>query len=150
MRLRKRKLKKQGFSEEEIEDALRKEEKEAEKILEDKDRTQKLIDAVLKLCDKLSRLPIVGEVFRDLPLVCWMISDYVHGNYREVPLATIITLTAALAYFFSPINLISNIIPVVGWLDDALVFKLAFEAARNDLEAYVEWRTVSAEYYRED
>ncbi len=99
-------LHKKGVSKEQVEGALDNERATAKDILRDEEKTQKLIDATMNICEKLSRLPVVGEVFRDVPLVCMMISDYVHGNYREVPLATIITLTAALAYFFSPVNLI--------------------------------------------
>lgn len=146
----KKKLREQGISEEDLEEALEREKKKAEKILRDKEKTQKLIDSVLKLCDKLSRLPVIGKVFRELPLACMMVSDYIHGEYREVPLATIITLTAAFAYFISPLNLIPNVVPVVGCLDDALVFRLALQAARNDLEAYIEWKMRQQEYSDEN
>lgn len=145
-----RKLRKFGIGRKQVEEAVNSGQGDARTILKDEEKTQKLIDATLKLCEKLSRLPLIGEVFRDLPLVCMMLSDYIHGNYREVPLATVITLTAVLVYFFSPINLIPNFIPVAGWLDDALAFKLALEAAKNDLEAYAEWKAEQAEYYGEN
>lgn len=141
-----KKLQEYGVSQKQLEDALQNEEKEAEKILEDETKVQKLIDMALKLCDKLSRLPVIGGVFEDLPLACMLISDYSHGNYRDVPLATIITLLAAIIYFFSPLNIIPNVIPVIGVLDDAVVWGLALQAARNDLQAYRIWKEMQSEY----
>ena len=133
-------LKKRGIDEEKLKGALGDKMKEAESILEDEEKTNKILDKALKLCDKLSRLPIVGSVFQDIPLACYMISDYVHKKYREIPLASIIMLTGAIMYVVSPLDLIPDTLPVLGWLDDAAVFKLAWEAVHNDLIAYAEWR----------
>ena len=108
--------------------------------MQDEEKTNKLIDKALKLCDKLSRLPIVGTVFQDLPLACYMISDYVHKEYTEVPLASIVMLTAAIVYVVSPIDLIPDVVPIIGQLDDAAVFGLAMNALHNDIMAYAEWR----------
>lgn len=138
-------LKDRGIDESRIEQALDGEKGKAEDVLKDEDKTEKLIDKALKLCEKLSRLPVIGLVFNDIPLVCMMISDYVHGNYREVPLATIITLTAAIGYCVSPIDLIPDVIPFFGQLDDAAVFGFALAAAHNDIEAYGVWKAEQLE-----
>lgn len=134
-----------GIGKKQIEQALEGEKGKAKDILKDETKAEKLIEKALKLCDKLSRLPIVGPVFNDIPLVCMMISDYVHGNYREVPLATIITLTAAIGYCVSPLDLIPDVIPFFGQLDDAAVFGFALAAAHNDIEAYGIWKAEQLE-----
>lgn len=85
---------------------------------------------------------MVGDVFSDVPLMCHMIADYVKGNHKDVPLASIITLTAAIIYLVSPINLIPDVVPVIGQLDDAGVIWLALQAVHNDLMSYSEWKTL--------
>lgn len=134
------KLRSLGIGKNKIEDELRRKEGEAEDVIKDKNKTEKIIEKALKVCEKLSCLPIIGPVFYDLPLACEMISDYVHGRYRDVPVATIITLTGAIIYLLLPTDLIIDSIPVIGQLDDAAVFGLAAKAAHNDLEAYACWK----------
>ena len=133
-------LEEKGINKGKVEDALNDKKEKAEEILHDEEKVNKLIDSVLKLCDRLSRIPVIGTVFTDVPLACMLISDYVKGNYKEVPIATVITLTAAVIYVVSPIDMIPDVIPFLGQLDDAAVIGIAFRAAHNDLIAYATWR----------
>lgn len=135
-------LEKRGIDEEKLANALEGKKSEAESILKDEEKTNKLIEKALGLCNKLSRLPIIGTVFQDIPLACYMIYDYVHKEYTEVPLASIVMLTAAILYVVSPFDLIPDVIPIIGQLDDAAVFGLAMTAVHNDIMAYEEWRTL--------
>ena len=114
----------------------------AEQIIKDKTKIKKLLDKAEKMCQKLSNLPVVGDIFSDVPLMCHMIADYVKGNYKDVPIASIITLTAAIIYLVSPVDLIPDPIPVLGLLDDAGVILLALQSVHNDLMSYSEWKTL--------
>lgn len=138
-------LKNRGIDSSNIEREVNNKKTEAEDILNDSEKTSKLLDQALNMCDKLSRLPRIGGLFNDIPWVCFMISDYVKGEYREVPLATIITLTAAIMYIVSPIDLIPDALPIVGYLDDAIALSLVLEAAQNDLQAYKVWKNLEQE-----
>lgn len=102
---------------------------------------KRLFDKALKLCDKLANLPLVGKYFADVPIFCNMVSDYKKGNYKEIPLATIITALAAIAYFVSPIDIVPDAIPLLGALDDATLIALVAEALSNDLHSYYRWKT---------
>lgn len=134
-------LEKEGVDESDIQGALDSEKVNASTIIDDPKEVNKLLNKALKLCDQLSRIPVIGNVFVDIPLVCFLISDYVKGEYREVPLASIITLTAAILYFVNPVDLIPDIVPGVGKLDDAAVISYALMAVHGDLEAYAVWRS---------
>lgn len=113
---------------------------EAENILKDKEKTQRLVERALNICDRLSNIPRVGILFEDLPVACMMVGDYISGNYKDVPLASIVTITVAMAYIVSPINLVSNTIPVIGTIDDAVVILWALSAVHNDINSYAEWK----------
>ena len=104
-----------------------------------------LYDIVIKLCNKLKNLPIAGTFFDDLPWAIALLDDWAHKKYREVPVATIITLSGALTYLVAPINLIPNFIPFIGNLDDNLVISLALRAAHNDIADYREWKQSNLE-----
>lgn len=45
-----------------------------------------------------------------------------NGSYREVPWNIIATIGGTLLYMLSPIDLILDVIPFIGYLDDAAVF----------------------------
>ena len=111
--------------------------KEAEKILNDASKAEEL---VRKINSKLNNIPIVSEYFADVPTLCLMLGDYVTGAYREVPFATMVGIVVALVYFLSPIDLIPDVLPVIGLTDDAAVIGFAVLAAHNDISSYKEWK----------
>jgi len=80
------------------------------------------------------------ELWDDLKYMILMITDYVNGSYREVPWKTIAALTGAVIYFIWPFDVIPDVIPIVGYADDAVVIGLALKIAREDLDAYKIWK----------
>ena len=65
-----------------------------------------------------------------------MIKDYFCGEYKEVPVGTIAAVIGTLLYVLSPVDLIPDIIPVVGYLDDAAVFAMCMKLTEYDLDKY--------------
>lgn len=104
-----------------------------------------LYDSVIKLCEKLKNLPIAGTFFDDLPWAIALLDDWGHKKYTEIPVATIISLSGALTYLVTPINLIPNFIPFIGQLDDIIVISLVLKAAHNDIADYREWKQSNLE-----
>ena len=83
---------------------------------------------------------ILSSMWGDLTLMFSLIKDYYAGNYTCVPWKVIASVTAALLYFISPIDVIPDFIPVIGYLDDLYVIKLAFDFSQEDLEKYRDWK----------
>ena len=123
-----------------VETALEKGKGEAVAVLQDEKKTDTLIKKAMKICEQLSRIPVVGDFFAEVPLACMFVQDFVKGNYREVPLATIFSVAGAICYLVLPVDLIPDFIPVIGYLDDAKVFSMALGAAHNDLMVYAQWK----------
>lgn len=86
----------------------------------------------------------IKQFWEDLKLMVGMIIDYVKGNYDSVPWNTIAAVTGAVIYFVSPIDVIPDFIPVAGYVDDALVIKLALDFIGQDLSKYKEWKEAKA------
>jgi len=76
----------------------------------------------------------------DLLLMIAMLGDFIAGKYRDGPWKTIAAITVAILYFASPIDLIPDFIPLLGYLDDAFVIALAVDLIRDDLNAYRGWK----------
>ena len=94
-------------------------------------------DEIKKL---FKRVKVLAKYCNDLCEIFELLRDRVAGDYRETPWTTIAALTGALIYVLSPIDMILDVIPLVGFLDDALVIGLAVKLAQPDLEKYRVWK----------
>ena len=99
-------------------------------------------DEIKKL---FKRVKVLAKYFNDLCEIFELLRDRVAGVYRETPWTTIAALTGALIYVLSPIDLILDFIPGIGFLDDAIVIGLAIRLALPDLEKYRAWKTACKE-----
>ncbi len=80
------------------------------------------------------------KLWEDIKLMVGLVTDYLKGDYKEVPWNVIASISGAVVYFVSPIDVIPDFIPGFGYLDDALVIKLALGFAKSDLEKYKQWK----------
>jgi uncharacterized membrane protein YkvA (DUF1232 family) len=123
-----------------VRDAQRLTEKDAQRLVEPK-RQRELEEKFNKLPAKLTKL--VNQV----KLLYELVRAYVDGSYREVPWASIAMAVAATLYFLSPLDLIPDVIPVIGLLDDALVVRFTLSAIQSDLRAFCEWKSYDLDKY---
>ncbi|MBC8460274.1 MAG: DUF1232 domain-containing protein [Deltaproteobacteria bacterium] len=82
----------------------------------------------------------LGKFVSDLKLLFSVIQDYISGEYREIPWWSIAAIVAALLYVLSPIDLIPDFIPVIGYIDDALVVAACLAMVEQDLQNYRDWK----------
>lgn len=70
------------------------------------------------------KLGKMAAMFRKELLMVWaMLRD------ARTPMAAKVTAVLAILYVISPIDLVSDFIPVLGWLDDGLIAYLLLQAA---------------------
>ena len=56
--------------------------------------------------------------------------------YKKLPVGTIAAIVGTLLYVLSPVDLIPDFIPGIGYLDDAAVLALCLNFTRFDVEEY--------------
>ena len=110
---------------------------EAEKLLKDKDKLEEFLQ---KLEKKLETIPKVGNALSALPTMVSLIKSYIKKEYTEIPLKTIIAIISAGIYFLSPVDLIPDVIPGIGYIDDATVVTVCLSLVGDDIEEYKKWR----------
>jgi uncharacterized membrane protein YkvA (DUF1232 family) len=128
------------FSKKDIESALADKKSAASEILKDRKKTEGLLNKALATMEKV---PGIGRYVNDIKYMCAMVRDYVKRDYTEVKLSTIVAVVAALIYLVSPVDIIPDYIPVVGYLDDMAVLAYAIKLTYKEIEAYRLWKNIN-------
>jgi len=98
-----------------------------------------LLENEKKIEQKVKNAGELKEYIDTSKVMFKLVRSYWLGEYKKVPWLTIAGITATLLYVFSPIDFIPDIIPVVGYVDDALVFSLCLKLIKQDLEDFEAW-----------
>ena len=120
--------------------------KQAAGILQDPERLRSLIDSSVKKIkelrdnsDEMQNLREYADTFNR------MLKAYSSKEYQKIPWKTILLIVAGIIYFVSPIDLIPDFIPVIGYLDDMTVLLWIANSAKGALEEFAEWEETYAE-----
>ena len=109
----------------------------AEKVLNNNKKLDKVLTRTEK---KLNLLPVVGTSLAMIRSMISLVRSHTKKEYTEIPIGTIIAIVSALIYFVSPVDLIPDVIPVAGHLDDAAVVGACLTIIKSDLDDYKKWR----------
>ncbi len=125
------------FTDEQLSEQISKNSDAAEKLLKDEDRIERFLE---RLEHKLKKLPVVGKKLSNVPMLVSLVRAYVQKDYQDIPIGSIIAIVSALIYFVSPIDLLPDSIPVLGYADDAAVFAFVWNMVEDDVEEYKKWQ----------
>ncbi len=125
------------FDEKAALEELKKKNEKAEKMLQDTDKLERFLQRLEK---KLKVVPVVGEKLANVPIMASLLKSYVKKEYRDLPIGSIIAILSALIYFVSPIDVIPDSIPVIGYFDDAAVVSVCWKFVESDVQEYIKWR----------
>ena len=105
-----------------------------------KDNLENLMQKEDSLFSKFLNFDKLNEYYQDFIDLFSLLKDWYKGRYKDVPWMVISSAGGALLYVLSPIDLIPDFIPVIGYLDDAAVFAACLKFVRKDLDKYREWK----------
>lgn len=118
-------------------DELKKGFDKAKEMLQDHDRMERFLQ---NLEQKIKMIPFAGKKLSKVPIMAALINSYVHKEYTDIPMGTIVAVVSALIYFASPIDIVPDSIPFAGYLDDAAVVKACWKMVESDINKYLKWR----------
>ena len=106
------------------------------------------LDRKSEIEEKLKKVPEqFRKMIKQVKLLFELLGDYWKGGYREIPWKSIAAIVFAITYFASPVDLISDFIPVFGFIDDAFVFSFVMDFIRDDLKIYCQWKEYDENEY---
>lgn len=122
----------------------------AEEILKDKNKATKLLDSAMETA-KSNRRGALDEIWEKLQLVFSLMKDWIKGDYKEIPKASLIIIVIGFIYLVTPIDIIPDFLPG-GFIDDVVVLGFLLKKIGSDLDSYQIWKREkeSIGYYDEN
>lgn len=68
-----------------------------------------------------------------------LLRHYANGSYRSVEGKNVVIILAGMIYFLSPIDLIPDILPVIGFADDIALISFIYNSVSEELEKFESW-----------
>lgn len=87
----------------------------------------------------LGVLRVISRLWFDLPLLVRLLKAWKRGSYKGLSARTLVSLAAALLYLVSPMDLLPDVIPGIGLIDDAAVLAWLLHGIAQDLAAFRVW-----------
>ncbi len=99
------------------------------------------LDKALSNEGKITERSKRWEKYKDqIKLLFEMLRDYKKGNYKDTPWRSVAGITFALLYILNPLDLVPDVIPFIGVLDDLTVFTVTLNLIGKDFDNYKLWR----------
>ncbi|MEJ2050746.1 MAG: DUF1232 domain-containing protein [Calditrichota bacterium] len=112
----------------------------ADSIIKEQEKVKLILNNALeKAREKKSQ---VREFFGDIEDLIMLIRSYLKGEYTRIPWRFIILAFAAVIYFLNPLDLIPDIIPAMGFMDDATVIAIIVNAMKEEIDEYRRFRSM--------
>lgn len=116
----------------------------AAEVLKDNKRVQSLLGSTReKLTEVLENNDRLKEFSEKIYVMIRMVKAQISGEYREFPWRTLAMIVGALIYFVAPLDLIPDVIPILGLTDDISIVYWIYKSVQEDIEKFEEWeRTI--------
>jgi uncharacterized membrane protein YkvA (DUF1232 family) len=124
-----------GFSQQKADQELKKRQKTFSRT-----KLKQLFKEKNSLFSKFLNIENLNQYYRDFVDLFSLLQDWYKGSYKDVPWLVISSIGGALIYVLSPIDLIPDFLPFIGYLDDAAVFAALLKYVRQDLQKYRDWK----------
>ncbi|MEI0558106.1 YkvA family protein [Brachyspira intermedia] len=103
------------------------------------DKLTSIIDKTKDILD-LSSSRHLSKFLDKIQLMVDMIGDYINRNYKDIPWKSLSAVAGALIYLILPLDVLPDLFPFIGLLDDAFIIGLCIKCFSADLEQYKIWK----------
>ncbi len=112
----------------------------AGKIVGNKESLNRLMDKAADKIDTGSGVAGGAKRFADkIFTFLRMVKACITGEYKELPIRSLVLVVAALIYFVMPLDAIPDFIPIVGMLDDVTIILAISRSIADDVRKFEEF-----------
>ena len=128
---------KNGLTEVEAQEALDKSMERAKKILHDSEKIERVFERInwKRLGEEVSKVAVMVDITK----------AYIKKEYTKIPLKSIIAIVGAIIYLVNPFDIIPDILPIIGQLDDLSVILFCWKMISEDINDYLTWKAEQKE-----
>jgi uncharacterized membrane protein YkvA (DUF1232 family) len=101
---------------------------------------EKVVTKSEEIKRKFSTKGVLARFVQDGQLLLALVKDYRSGVYRNIPYGTITAIVFTLIYVLNPFDLMPDVLPVIGQVDDAAVISACLLLVEQDLHKYKNWK----------
>ena len=101
---------------------------------------QKVVDKSDQIEKKFRSRGPLQRFIDDSKLLISAVRDYWTGKYRKWPWGTMAAVVFTLIYVLNPLDLVPDVLPIIGEVDDAAVTAACLFLVERDLLKYKEWK----------
>lgn len=117
-------------------------------------RPFKVVMVLNEVANKLASKDSGDNKFKQLfdigATVIRLVRNYVSGEYRQIETSTIVSALGVLLYVLSPVDLVPDFIPVIGFLDDLALLSWFVDKFQDEIARFREWEKTHAAQETDD
>lgn len=114
----------------------------AKETISSNERVRKLLEAGKEKLDELSKSDADKKTFvSQIQMIIKMVKTHISGEYRSFSIQSILLLVFALIYFITPLDLLPDFIPGLGFTDDISIVLFILKSLESDIDEFREWET---------
>lgn len=114
--------------------------KQAEEYASNPEKISDLLEEAQRKAEK--NRDRISEALDGLQSLSRLLKAWLHGKYTTVPWRTIVLSIAAILYFVNPLDVVPDLLPAFGFLDDAGVLAFVLQSIRKDIDRFLDWERV--------
>ncbi len=118
--------------------------KNAEDI--DKDDLNK-VNRKRKRLQKILNLKVFAQQKKKFKLLLEILQQYKKGTYRKIPWRSVASITFTLLYVINPLDIVPDVLPIVGYVDDVSVFMALMRLVDEDIKDFESWKSSQVSEY---
>lgn len=116
-----------------------KSEEEATEAIKDPKKGNDILNDANRVSIDAKNNNFIKEVFGKFHALYRLVRAYINGEYTAAPWSFIVMAFTAIIYLVSPVDAIPDIIPAVGFADDAGVIAFVFASIKPAIDAFEAW-----------
>ena len=110
----------------------------AQEIAHEEGKLRQLLKNAGEKLEKFAHHPKVQPILESLMIFKRMIKAHKSGEFK-VSAKSLALIVLGILYFVSPLDIIPDFLPVLGFTDDLSVILAVYHAVKHEVQAFLDW-----------